>query len=735
MSLHARFAEGIVRRRGLVISISSAIAIGALFLIRHLEFNPDVSSLLPKQDPWIEALIRYQGDLRASRKLIVLLRPGPAQDLEEAAALAAERLRASPLIMCVRARRADFMEAARVSLDRVPPEALDRLKARLMGPGRRAELEAAKSRWAEDPLAGKQLLLQDPLGLRWLLAEAALPPFPGKLRPGSEFLLFDAPPVALLMAAGRGDSFDVDFSKRLLDDVNARLQGIPARVELAGGYVSAVAQAETVRRDLAWPTALSGALVLGWLAWLSQSLVVPILLLLPVGFSILCGLALGGALLGPLTPLAVAVAAILIAQGIDFSIHLYSRCREVTLVEALTSMGRPFLGAATTTMAAFASLAFSGFPGIRQFGILLLLGFGICLLAAFTLLPALLTRVMPRRAAPSRSGSGSPAYGAALFGAIGVACWIAVAGGAVRVDPDLRGSLPAGDPSLAVVGRLESELGASLTPVFCASADWKKLESLRESGVIAFHVGGRIPAGDILTFRRETEGWVEGTLSDLRALGFDTEPFRKGLLTTQGLLVKTEVGPVSLFPARSLWDPGERSRFDAAVRAKLGEVDLYSPFHLPDRYHRLLVADMARVSGWAASAAVLLTLLCVGGVGDGLRALVPMIFAVGVTLALSPLLGVRINLVNMVAIPIVIGIGVDGGIHRVCRFRETGSIGSSEGILGSALTTLFGFGSLAFSSTPALRSMGLLVSVGVLASLAATLCLLPALICMRAAKL
>ena len=78
----------------------------------------------------------------------------------------------------------------------------------------------------------------------------------------------------------------------------------------------------------------------------------------------------------------------------------------------------------------------------------------------------------------------------------------------------------------------------------------------------------------------------------------------------------------------------------------------------------------------------------------------------------------------------ILGIGVDYGIHLLHRWKESGdlqqAIELAPAITVAALTTVLGFGSLVLSSFPGLRSMGAAAIFGVLAVAWLGLTLLPA---------
>jgi predicted RND superfamily exporter protein len=90
---------------------------------------------------------------------------------------------------------------------------------------------------------------------------------------------------------------------------------------------------------------------------------------------------------------------------------------------------------------------------------------------------------------------------------------------------------------------------------------------------------------------------------------------------------------------------------------------------------------------------------------------------------------------SVTAIPLIIGIGIDNGIHLVRRYLENERNGilaiakaSGAALIQSNLTTIVGFGALMASSFAPLAEMGLVTSLGVALALAAGLLLIPAVI-------
>jgi hypothetical protein len=113
-------------------------------------------------------------------------------------------------------------------------------------------------------------------------------------------------------------------------------------------------------------------------------------------------------------------------------------------------------------------------------------------------------------------------------------------------------------------------------------------------------------------------------------------------------------------------------------------------------------------------------------------ACVPLAVGLVWMLGLYPLLGLKMNPLNIAAVPLVIGMGIDFGIHIVHRFRVEDNIYAAyhytgKAVLLSGLTTIIGFGSLALIGTfNSIASIGEVLGLGIAAALAAALFILPA---------
>ena len=147
---------------------------------------------------------------------------------------------------------------------------------------------------------------------------------------------------------------------------------------------------------------------------------------------------------------------------------------------------------------------------------------------------------------------------------------------------------------------------------------------------------------------------------------------------------------------------------------------------------RLVVGAFVE-AGWIALAVVTaLLFLVLRRLRDVAMVLTPLLLAGLLTVLVSALLPLPLNFANIIALPLLLGIGVSFAIYFVinwrCGERRPLCSPTARAVLFSALTTASAFGSLTVSSHPGTASMGLLLTVSLAATLVSTLLVLPALL-------
>ena len=123
--------------------------------------------------------------------------------------------------------------------------------------------------------------------------------------------------------------------------------------------------------------------------------------------------------------------------------------------------------------------------------------------------------------------------------------------------------------------------------------------------------------------------------------------------------------------------------------------------------------------------------MVLGKLSDMLLTLVPLLLAGVVTLELTVLIGLPLNFANIIALPLLLGVGVAFKIYYIMAWRQgqTDLLQTSltRAVIFSAATTATAFGSLWFSSHPGTSSMGKLLALSLVCTLAAAVLFQPIL--------
>jgi len=134
----------------------------------------------------------------------------------------------------------------------------------------------------------------------------------------------------------------------------------------------------------------------------------------------------------------------------------------------------------------------------------------------------------------------------------------------------------------------------------------------------------------------------------------------------------------------------------------------------------------------ALAAITILLFIVFRRAGDVARVLAPLLLAALLTLGTYAVMGLAINFANIIALPLLLGIGVTFPIYFVTAWRDGEGVllasPAGRGMLYSALTTAAAFGSLAISKHTGTASLGILLTLALAYTLLATLIFLPALL-------
>jgi uncharacterized protein len=133
----------------------------------------------------------------------------------------------------------------------------------------------------------------------------------------------------------------------------------------------------------------------------------------------------------------------------------------------------------------------------------------------------------------------------------------------------------------------------------------------------------------------------------------------------------------------------------------------------------------------ALAAIAILLFIALRRVSDVLLTLAPLLLAGAVTLEICALAGIALNFANIVALPLLLGVGVAFKIYYIMAWRagKTGLLQSTltRAVVFSAMTNAAAFGSMWSSSYPGISSMGKLMALALLCTMAAAVLFQPVL--------
>ncbi|HEV2189602.1 MAG TPA: MMPL family transporter [Stellaceae bacterium] len=186
---------------------------------------------------------------------------------------------------------------------------------------------------------------------------------------------------------------------------------------------------------------------------------------------------------------------------------------------------------------------------------------------------------------------------------------------------------------------------------------------------------------------------------------------------------------VEILPKGDTNESAAMQRFASAVLAVAPEA-AGAPVQLFESERTVLWA-FAEAGSIAIVAIAAMLWIALRRFGDVLLTLVPLIVAGAVTMELMVLLGQALNFANVIAFPLLLGVGIAFKIYYVMAWRDgrTDLLQSTltRAVFFSALTTATAFGSLWLSSAPGMSSMGRLMALALVCTLAAAVLFQPAL--------
>jgi predicted RND superfamily exporter protein len=558
--------------------------------------------------------------------------------------------------------------------------------------------------------------------------------------------------------------------------------GAGLKVRLTGEPAFSSEIGVAMENDLSGSIGITLGLI-GLLFWWMQrrfSLLLGLTGILVLVFAIALGVA--GWIYGELSIMALSSIEILIGLAVDYGLVI---CQEAKVAghdrkALLAASGKPVLFGALTTTVVFLALNLGGLPGMAQLGSIVAIGLAAAAILMLVIyLPFVAKYGVDRQ--PARGSGKILPRGKLSWTITGVASLAAILVLAFHGMPGAEFSSdimrPRHSEAMETLDHVQQAFpafsGESLGVVVEAPTDAAMLEKLAEArrridaaetiGIIG---QSTLPAGWWPDISRQNENRAvlaslandrERLLTEAGAAGFSDEGLALGRGVLDAMARQTASRDLVFPQAPSALEVmrlflSRKSDGGGYLLGSIKPAAGIDPSGANYEKFRVLAGDGIWLSGWGLFKPAIAKLvredmtrmlvpmfvLLVGmmiaifrRVADVALALFAMVLSTLLLLAIMSITGLKWNFVNLMATPLLLGTGIDYAIHVTLSLRRTGGDfkdlwqGTGKALLFCGASNVIGFGSLVFSSSDALVSLGNVAVIGILLSMGISIFLLP----------
>lgn len=583
---------------------------------------------------------------------------------------------------------------------------------------------------------------------------------------------------ALLLAQTRARGSDTDGQEAAVRTIESHFETI-RQAELARGQADtqlllsgpgrfAVQARATIKEEILRLTLISSLAIILVLLYVYRSPRLLALGLLPVVSGAVAGIAAVSLVHGTVFGITAGFGAALIGEAVDYSTYYFVQSGRMGLDAWRQRFWPTIRLGVLTSMAGFAALLFSGFPGLSQLGLYSLAG---------VVTAALVTRyVLPDLAGPAVARAGPrtrQAWAPRAFALLSHLRWpvLALTLAALAYlyvqrahvwHPDLSALSTVSEAEALRDGQLRADLGApdSRYLVVTRGRDMEQaLQAAEQAGVMLDHlvaegvIGGYdsparfLPSQATQARRRqalpepaEVAARLPAALADQPLKPQRLTPFLEELAQARQApdLTRADLAPTSLglavdalilqrdgywsvlLPLHPLPDSQVQGLPVARIRTALAPtealfIDMKGEF---DALYDAYLTEAQRLSLLGVAAIALLLALSLRSARQLRHVLLPLAMAVPLVMASLHLLGERLHLLHLIGLLLIVAVGSNYALFFSQNHQqEAPDEETLTSLLVANLTTAIGFGTLALSSVPVLHAIGVTVGPGAILAL------------------
>ncbi|MBI5154136.1 MMPL family transporter, partial [Candidatus Poribacteria bacterium] len=708
--------------------------------------------------------------------------------------------------------------------EKLKPEEIERSMVRL-----RALLNSPIPRKQRD------LLLQDPLNFYEIVQERLrLKTGPLKVNLRDNYFMSSDGQMLLMLVWPVRPSTDLAFAREFQDFLEQTRRGIFLRnpqwslpdkpegkdftISFYGPHYEAISDSRLVGEDFRNTSIVSSIAVILLFVFAFRRPEALVFVSVPLTMGLIWTLGLASLLVGRLTQVTMAFAAILIGSGVDYSVHLYNRYLEETrlgrenreaLRLAVIETGPGLIAGALTGAIAFFGMMLTSFVGFRELGLVTGLGILCCLLSVILVLPPLLAYlgrgpvgVFTQRPMSS-FGLRRLHFLAMAYPRVTVMCGLIICGFLgyhaqnVQFEDDFRALRQPSDEYEALRQRLREHFEIPTNQVVAIVSGDSEQAALEANDALFHNIylaekalypltakdslryflpSGKTQQRQLERMSQKDIGTIKASLESIGArykiAPRAFEPFISRLRQLQeaartslesgtvpvalGSIASSEGRPLGqltqryvyktldnewrivtqIYPPEGEWVSSVPQLFRETISQGINPPpQITGSAIIQQELRQLIVNDLAKTTLFVLIAVLIYLVIYFESVPRALLALMPVVVALICMLGVIDLFHMKLHYMNIISLPMIIGIGVDSGIHLLQRYYEQGKrdlratvTRTGRAVVITTMTTIFGFGSLALANFRGIRDLGVFSIIGVGFTMIASLLLLPAIL-------
>jgi len=532
---------------------------------------------------------------------------------------------------------------------------------------------------------------------------------------------------------------------------------------------------EMLQNDMNRTMAVAGIIVIILLLYFYKSPIRMLVPLIPLIFGVTMTLGFMGLLGIPLDIATSTVGAMIIGMGIDYGVHVTNRyyeernkgrSPEEAAEEAISETGKALLGAALTTIAGFLALSLSILPSLKRLSISLVMGLGLAAVNAVIVTPALAileeefrTKILGKKGEIISIGGEEGKLGF-IFSRLGLfikrSPWLAlliavmISGvslyGATKITTEVRleKMIPMDMPEIQALTDIRSEFGGQDEITILIKADDVRDPEIVRS-ILRFE--REVKADSYINNVFESESIADVVIEKYGYIPEDKEKIAKALegsslvssdysLTIVKLkgnfmgVTQEDFNKIMEYFEEEL----KRANFPPGVKAELAG-ESYLNYVLDN----LVNEELGKISTIGTIIVVLIVFAIFRRPTVAVAMIMPMFLGALWTIGYMGLAGIPFSQTLAGVVSMIVGLGVDYGMHITHRFLEELKEGNKTpiitamesvgpGILIGALTTAGGFLALLTGRLTAIHDFGKVLAVGIFSSMLAAYLVTPAIL-------